>query len=135
MRYSSAAAIFLAALAWAFVEVFGRVYPSRETWARLRREHGRSSVTTMREGIERAAAGRAVHYALTFMTALAVAWIASASLLDKRWWEVLLDVLPYALVGCALLRAPAALRSIARRMRDYEHMSGEGRNGSGPWPR
>jgi hypothetical protein len=125
MYYSGAAAVFLAAVAWAFVEVFARLYPSRETWARLRREHGRTAVRSIRRRFEAAARGRVPRIVLGVLVALVVAWIASARLLDKRWYEVVLDVLPYALVGGAMMRAPAALRSVARRMRDYERAAGE----------
>ena len=56
---------------------------------------------------------------------LVVAWIAAASLLDKRWYEVLLDVFPYVLVILALLRTPSAMRAVAERMRDYEREAGD----------
>jgi hypothetical protein len=131
MYYSGLAAVFLAALAWAFIELFARLYPSRETWARMRKEYGRSGVQGLRERIEAAARTRAARYVLVFMGVLVIAWIASASLLDKRWWEVALEVLPYAIIGGALLRAPGALRSVAARMRDYERASGDDQ-GPGP---
>lgn len=131
MYYSGLAAAFLAALAWAFVEVFARIYPSRETWARMRLEHGRSAVQGLRQRIETVAHTRASRYALVLLGALAAAWIASASLLDKRWWEVVLDVLPYGIIGGALLRAPRALKTVAARMRDYERASGDDQ-GPGP---
>ena len=59
------------------------------------------------------------------LAVLVVAWIAASSLLDKRWYEVLLDVFPYLLAILALLRTPSALRSVAERMKDYEREAGE----------
>jgi hypothetical protein len=59
------------------------------------------------------------------LAVLAVGWVASASLLDKRWWEVVLDVLPYVFVGIAFLRIPAVLHKVAERMRGYERDVGE----------
>lgn len=62
---------------------------------------------------------------LTFLLALAVVWIASASLLDKRWYEVMADVAPSLIVMLALFRLPAALAASAERMKDYERQAGE----------
>ena len=61
----------------------------------------------------------------TALLALTILWIAIASLLDKRWFEVVLDVLPYALVGLALVRTPGSLRKMAERMAEYERDQGE----------
>ena len=131
MYYTGVVAAFVAAIAWMFVEIFARLYPSRETWARLRLEHGRSGVQSLRERIEAAARTRAARYVLLAMGTLVIAWVASASLLDKRWWEVVLDLLPYVIIGGAVLRAPGALRSVAARMRAYEQASGDDQ-GPGP---
>ena len=127
-------AVFLAVLAWALLELFALIYPSRETWARLRREQGRRAVLALRQRIEAAAASRMTRAVAAALAVLVVAWIASASLLDKRWWEVVLDVLPYGFIGGALLRAPAALAAVARRMRGYEQSSGEDFDSDGPLP-
>ena len=63
---------------------------------------------------------------LLFLAFLALGQNAAAApLLDKRWYEVALDSLPYAFVSLAFLRAPGTLRAIANRMRDYERDAGE----------
>ncbi len=117
-------AALIAVLVLGFVEAVGRFYPAERTWRRLRRTYGYEPVRAMRERFEAAAArgtGRRVGLVLL---ALVVAWIAAASLLDKRWDEVVLDVLPYAIVLVALLRTPSALGAAAERMKDYERKAG-----------
>lgn len=117
---SGIVAISLAALVWAFVEGLGRFYPSKAAWLRIRSRHGRRVARSMRERFE-AVADRGTPRWLTIVLAvLAVTWIALASLLDKRWWEVVMDIAPYVLVGGAFLRLPKVMRKIADRMKDYE---------------
>lgn len=79
----------------------------------------------MRERVEQTAENRLTRLLATALLMLVIAWVASAPLLDKRWHEVVLDVLPYALVGVALLRTPSSLRVIGERMREYEREFGE----------
>lgn len=57
--------------------------------------------------------------------ALVIAWVATSSLLDKYWYEVLLDSLPYAFVSIALLRIPGSMKAMAERMRGFEREAGE----------
>ncbi len=79
----------------------------------------------MRERFE-AGADRGVPRRLVIvLLALVGAWVAGASLLDKRWHEVVFDVLPYVLVFVAVVRTPRVLRAIAERMKDYERQAGE----------
>lgn len=80
----------------------------------------------MRERFEASAQRRTPRVLALLLLALMVAWIASASLLDKRWHEVLLDVVPYALIVAALLRMPYALSAIGERMKTYEQEMGDG---------
>jgi hypothetical protein len=122
-------AALLGALALGFIEGLGRFYPARRTWNRLRRAQGRAAVRAMRERMEAASRRRTPRVFAYLLLALVVAWIAAASLLDKRWWEVVVDVIPYAIVAVAVLRVSPALRSIAARMRSYEHDVGEDEQG------
>jgi hypothetical protein len=116
-------AALIAVLALGVVEGLRRFYPARETWRRLRSRHGRRAVRAMRERFE-AAAARRTPRVLAFIL-LVVGWVAASSLLDKYWYEVALDALPYAFVSIALLRIPGALRAIAARMREFERSVGE----------
>lgn len=133
-------ASFAAVVALGFLEGVGRFYPARKTWWRLRRTRGRSAVVLMRARCERAADPGLARRLASLMVALVVVWVGIASLLDKRWHEVLWDVTPYLIVSIALLRTPSILRSVADRMKGYEKDAGEdpdepgtmGRNGSGP---
>ena len=102
-----------------------RFYPSHQTWVRLRSKHGRRAVRAMRERLIHAAENRITRTLANTLLGLVIVWIAIASLLDKRWYEVALDVLPYVLVGIALLRTPSTLRRIAERMKEYERDLGE----------
>ena len=113
-------AICMAALVWAFVEGLGRFYPSKAAWLRIRSRHGRRVARSMRERFETGADRGTPGWLTTLLAVLVVAWIASASLLDKRWWEVVMDVAPYVFVGAAFLRFPKVMRKIAERMKDYE---------------
>ncbi len=74
----------------------------------------------MRVRIEGAASQRSPRVLAIVLGVLMAAWIASASLMDKRWYEVVWDVMPYAFVGAALMRAPVIFRKIAARMKRYE---------------
>ncbi|HEX2294827.1 MAG TPA: hypothetical protein VHN37_05910 [Actinomycetota bacterium] len=136
---SAIIASFAAVAALGFLEGLGRFYPARKTWWRLRRTRGRSAVVLMRARCERAADPALARRLASLMVALVIVWIGVASLLDKRWHEVLWDVTPYLIVSVALLRTPRILRSVADRMKEYEKDAGEdpdvpgaGRNGNGP---
>jgi hypothetical protein len=122
---SGVMAALAAALALGFVEGVARFYPARPTWSRLRRTRGRESVRAMRERFEAAGRRRAPGGLVQLLLGLVIVWVAVASLLDKRWHEVVLDVLPYVIVLAALLRTPVALRRVAERMRAYERDAGE----------
>lgn len=124
MTTTALAALF-AALALAFVEGFGRFYPSKRTWMRLRSRHGRRAVRAMRERFEAAARAKTGRQVATLLLALAIVWVAVAPLLDKRWYEVVLDVLPYVFVLIAMMRMPTVLRKVAMRMKEYERGIGE----------
>ncbi len=118
-------AALVAVLALGFVEGVGRFYPSWRTWARLRRTNGYQPVRAMRERFERAAQKRAGRWVAFGLLALVIVWVAAASVLDKRWNEVLLDVLPYVFVVVALLRTPGVLGKVAERMKEYEREAGD----------
>lgn len=118
-------AIGTAFLAWAFVEGLGSFYPSKAAWLRIRSRHGRRVSRAMRERCEAWADRGTPRWMTTVLIVLVGGWIASASLLDKRWWEVVLDVLPYVLVGIAFLRIPPVMQKVAERMRKYEKDFGE----------
>ena len=122
---SGLVAALVATFAVGFVEGLGRLYPAPATWRRLRRVRGRSAVRAMRERFEHGGSRSSPRWIALVLGLLVVAWIAAASLLDKRWYEVLLDVFPYLLVILALLRTPSALRAVAERMKDYEREAGE----------
>lgn len=122
---SGAIAIILGALALAFVEGMGRFYPARRAWLRMRSQNGRRAVRAMRRRFEERATNKTPEWLIWLLAALVIGWVASASLLDKRWWEVVLDVLPYVFVGLAFLRLPHSMGLVAKRMRAYERDSGE----------
>jgi hypothetical protein len=122
---SGAIAALVAALALGFVESLARFYPAQQTWRRLRRARGRESVRAMRARFEAAGARRSPRLLTELLLGLVILWVAVASLLDKRWYEVVLDLVPYVIVYVALLRTPAALRRVAERMKDYERRAGE----------
>jgi hypothetical protein len=119
-------AAFMAVLAWGFVEGLGRFYPAKPAWRRLRAARGRYAVRRMRERFEDASKLRTPRRFAFVLLLLLIVWVgAAASLLDKRWYEVLADVAPTVIVTLGFLRIPAALRAIAARMRDYEASAGE----------
>ena len=122
---SAIAAIGTALMAWGFVEGFGRFYPSKAAWMRIRSRHGRRAARAMRRRFEAGAQRGTPGWLIVALFALVGGWIASAGLLDKFWWEVALDVLPYVLVGVAFLRLPSMMGKIAERMRSYEKDLGE----------
>lgn len=122
---SAIIAIGTAFIAWGFVEGFGSFYPSKAAWLRIRSRHGRRAARAMRKRFEAGAERGTQRWLTIALCTLVAGWIASAGLLDKHWWEVALDVLPYALVGVAFLRLPKMMGRIAERMRDYEKDAGE----------
>jgi hypothetical protein len=115
----------IAVLALAFAEGLGRFYPARKTWIRLRSLHGRRAVRAMRERLEATARHNLPRLLALALLALVIGWAASASLLDKRWYEVVMDVLPYCFVCLLMVRTPVIVGSIAKRMKDYERSVGE----------
>jgi hypothetical protein len=126
---SAVVASLVASVALGFVELLGRLYPSREAWVRLRRTRGPEAVRAMRERFERAGERRPPKLVRTLLVALVIAWVAAAPLLDKRWYEVALDVSPYVIVYAALWRVPPALRQVAERMKDRERDAGDDPDG------
>ena len=122
---SALIASFAAVVALGFLEAVGRFYPARKTWWRLRRTRGRSAVVLMRARCERAADPRPARRLASVLFALVIVWVGIASLLDKRWHEVVFDVTPYVIVTVALLRTPRALKAVAERMKEYEKDAGE----------
>lgn len=115
----------VAVLVLGFEEGMRRFYPSKATWLRLRSRNGRRAVRAMRERLVQTADNKITRALASALIMLVIVWVATAPLLDKRWHEVVLDVLPYALVCVALLRTPSTLRIIAERMRRYEREFGE----------
>lgn len=122
---TAAIAALIAVLVLGVVEGLRRFYPARQTWRRLRSRHGRRAIRAMRERFEAASSRRTPRILAAALFGLVVAWVATSSLLDKYWYEVALDSLPYAFVSVALLRIPGALRAIAGRMREFERSVGE----------
>ena len=122
---SGDAAALISLLTLGIVEGLNRFYPARATWLRLRSKHGRRAVRAMRQRFEESARLKAPRYAALVLVALVLLWIAVAGLLDNRWYEVVIDVLPYVFIAAALLRIPAALRSMAARMKKFEIDIGE----------
>lgn len=107
-----------------FVEWAGRSYPSRQTWRRLRLRGGFVAVRKFRERLEAASESRAPRVLAQVVVGLVIVWVAAASLLDKRWWQVALDLTPHLVVAIVLLRIPAVLRKIADRMKQHERDAG-----------
>lgn len=131
---SGVIAALIAVLALGYVEGMRRFYPARRTWIRLRSRHGRRAVKAMRERFEAAAGRRTPRLLAALLLALVVVWVGVSPLLDKYWYEVALDAVPYAFVSIALLRIPGALRVVAERMRDYERDAGEDPDASDEGP-
>jgi hypothetical protein len=115
----------MALAALGFLELFGRMYPARELWWRLRRSGGREMVRKMRERYEGASTRRTPLLLALVMLALIATWAATSSLLDKRWYEVVTDLLPAAIVIVALIRTRSVLRLVAERMKKYEREAGD----------
>lgn len=122
---SGVVAVLVAVLTWAFIEAFGRYYPARPAWVRMRRARGRLAVRRMRERFEEAAERTNVRRMAIILLLLILGWTGAAGLLDKRWYEVVTDVAPALIVTGAVLRIPAVLRAVAERMREYERSVGE----------
>lgn len=122
---SALIAALIAVLVLGFVEGLRGFYPSRSTWKRLRRNRGRLAVRLMRERLEATAARGRPRLVLELLAGLVIIWVAVASLLDKRWYEVVTDILPYLIVGAAVFRLPGALKAVAERMKTYERDVGE----------
>ncbi|HEY7876372.1 MAG TPA: hypothetical protein VIG64_14750 [Actinomycetota bacterium] len=122
---TSIIASLMALAALGFLELFARIYPARELWWRLRRARGRESLRKMRERYESAGRHRAPRILAVIVIALVAAWVATASLLDKRWYEVVIDSLPSFIVAIALLRTPSVLRRVSARMKVYEREAGD----------
>ena len=119
-------AALVAALTFGFVEGLARFYPARPAWNRLREARGRAAVRRMRERFEASAQRRTTHVLALLLLVLIAGWVGAASLLDKRWYEVVLDVVPGLIVVAAMLRMPSAFRQIAARMRRYERETEDG---------
>lgn len=122
---SAFVADFLALLSLVVVEGMARVYPPRATWIRLRSKHGRRAVWAMRKRFEAALEEGFSRKLLTVLIALVIVWVAVASLLDKHWQEIIIDLTPYLVIGLALARVPHALRAMSERMKRYEEESGD----------
>lgn len=125
MMTTGVIAALVAVLALGFVEGWRRFYPSRQTWKRLRRTKGRLAVRLMRERFEHGAERAPHRIVAEILAGLVIVWVAIASLLDKRWYEVITDLLPYVFVGIAIFRVPGAMSEIAERMKEYERQAGE----------
>lgn len=122
---SGLVAAFVAVLVLGFEEGMRRFYPSKPTWLRLRSKQGRRAVRAMRQRLSHAAESRSPRLLAELLIGLMIVWVAAASLLDKRWYEVVSDVLPYLIVTIAMLRTPRTLRIVAERMRQHELDAGE----------
>ena len=79
----------------------------------------------MRERFETAGANKVPGRLVELLLGLVIVWIAVAGWLDKRWYEVALDALPYVFVLIAILRTPSTLFRVGERMREYEREAGE----------
>jgi hypothetical protein len=122
---SGVVAALIATLMLGFVEGMGRFYPAHRTWVRLRSRHGRRAIRAMRERLDSAAEHKTGRTLALILLGLVAAWVAAAGLLDKRWYEVLLDVTPYLLIAAAFFRVSPVLGKIAERMKEYERDVGE----------
>ena len=79
----------------------------------------------MRERFEQASLRRAPRGLVEGLLGLVIVWVALAGWLNKEWYEVVLDALPYVFVLLALWRTPGALFAVAERMKTYEREAGE----------
>ena len=79
----------------------------------------------MRERYEAAGLRSVPGRLIELLLGLVLVWIALAPWLDKRWYEVLLDALPYVFVLVTVLRTPGALFAVGERMKEYEREAGE----------
>jgi hypothetical protein len=79
----------------------------------------------MRERFENAGARNVPVRLVELLLGLVLVWIFVAGWLDKRWYEVALDALPYVFVLAAIVRTPGALFAVGERMREYEREAGE----------
>lgn len=122
---SAGIAALVAVLALGFIEGLRRFYPSREAWRRLRRRRGVRAIRAMRERYEAAGTRSVPGRLVELLLGLVLVWIAVAGWLDKLWYEVLLDALPYVFVLVAILRTPGALFAVGERMKEYEREVGE----------
>jgi hypothetical protein len=122
---SAGIAALVAVLALGFIEGLRRFYPSRETWRRLRYRRGARTVRAMRERFEAAGVRRTPTRLVELLLGLVIVWVAIAGWLDREWYEVALDVLPYVFVLFAIIRTPGTLFAIGERMRNYEKEVGE----------
>lgn len=122
---TGAVAALVAALALGFEEGLRRFYPSRATWLRLRRARGRLAVRIMRERFEASGRRKTPRVLGEFLLGGIVVWVAVSPLLDKRWYEVVTDTMPWVLVGIAMFRTPGTLTRIAERMKEHERSVGE----------
>ena len=135
---SGAVSALLAVLFLGYAEGLRRFYPSKQTWLRIRSRHGRRAARAMRVRFEDLADSGIAPKISIVLLALVGVWIAAAPALDKYWYEVAVDALPYPFIAIALLRAPGSLRKIAERIRTYERDIGEdperdlGDDGPGP---
>ena len=118
-------AALLASFALAFVEGFGRFYPARQLWLRLRRARGRHAVRVMRERYEAVASRNTPLILAAVLAALIVVQVSTAHSLHRRWYEVVVNVLPSAFIAIAMLRTPSRIRAVAERMKVYERETGD----------
>jgi hypothetical protein len=52
-------------------------------------------------------------------------WLAGQSLLEQRWWELVLQLVPYVIVYAAVVRTPGAMAKAGARMKRYEDEAGD----------
>ena len=114
-----------ALLAWGFLEILRGFYPARATWWRMRRMRGRDALRRTRERLEEAADKQLPRVLTTLLLCLLIIWVATASLLDKRWYEVVADAAPSLIVMLTLQRIPSTMKTIAERMKKYERDAGD----------
>jgi hypothetical protein len=122
---SAGIAALIAVLALGFIEGLRRFYPSRETWRRLRRRRGSRAIRSMRQRFEHAGLRRVPGRLVEFLIGLVIIWVALAGWLNKEWYEVALDALPYIFVLIAVLRTPGTMFAVGERMKTYEKEAGE----------